>query len=423
MAYYHSKISERSSSSIFSVCKVVVVLTIVFLNCILTSLQAQVLIAVKNQDKTIKSLRPGDMQLEKYLPLLKGKKIALVANQTSVIGNTHLVDTLRGLQMDIKVIFAPEHGFRGNADAGEHVENMMDAKTGIPVVSLYGSHYMPTSDELKGIDVVVFDIQDVGVRFYTYISTLHYLMEACAANKVKLLILDRPNPNGFYVDGPMLDPQFKSFVGLDLVPLVYGMTMAEYALMLNGEHYLRDSLFCQLEFVKVENYVHSDFFELPVKPSPNLPNMASINLYPSLGLFEGTVVSVGRGTDKPFQVIGNPKYTKGSYSFTPRSIPGASKNPPFKGVECKGYDLSLFGDVYIRNSKKLYLFWLKDFYDQYPVKKKFFNDFFDKLAGTDLLRKQIINGDSEEKIRASWQADIKKFKAIRKKYLLYDDFE
>lgn len=384
---------------------------------------AQVLVAVKNQEKDMRTLHPGDMQIDKYLPLLKGKNIAIVANQTAMLGNTHLVDTLISYHLRIKAIFAPEHGFRGTADAGEHLDNYVDKKSGIPVISLYGSHYKPSKEELQGVDIVVFDIQDVGVRFYTYISSLHYLMEACAENHVKLLILDRPNPNGFYIDGPILDKSFKSFVGMDPIPLVHGMTVAEYALMLNGENWLKDSLKCKLEFVKVENYSHSDFFDLPVKPSPNLPNMASVNLYPSLGLFEGTVVSVGRGTDKPFQVIGNPKYKGGSFSFTPRSIPGASKTPPFKGVICQGYDLSQFGDVYIRNSKKIYLFWLKDFYDKYPSKKKFFNDFFDKLAGTDVLRKQIIAGESEEKIRAGWQQGIKKFKVIRKKYLLYEDFE
>lgn len=365
----------------------------------------------------------GAMQMGEYLPLLNNQRIAVVANPTSVIGKTHLVDSLVALKVNIKKIFAPEHGFRGQEEAGATVSNTKDAKTGVEVISLYGQHNKPTAEDLSGVDLVIFDIQDVGARFYTYISTLQLVMEACAENKKTLLILDRPNPNGFYVDGPVLDKKFSSFVGMNTIPVVYGLTIAEYALMLNGEHWLKDSLQCHLKYVALKNYDHKTYYELPVKPSPNLPNMTAVYLYPSLCMFEGTAVSVGRGTDKPFQVIGCPDFKEGAYTFIPKSIPGVANNPPFLGMVCKGFDLREFGDIYIKNLKQLYLFWLQSMYESSPNKEHFFNDFFDKLAGTDELRKQIIAGKTEPEIRKSWEKDLNHFKEIRKKYLLYKDFE
>lgn len=373
--------------------------------------------------KTDKEIKVGAEQLEKYLPLIQDKTVAVVANQTSRIKNTHLVDSLLALGIKIKVVFTPEHGFRGTSSAGEPVPNAVDEKTSLPIISLYGNNYKPSAKDLTGVDIVIFDIQDVGARFYTYISTMHYMMEACAESNISFLVLDRPNPNGFYVDGPILEEKYKSFVGLHPVPIVHGMTVAEYAKMINGESWLRDSLNCKLVYIPVEGYTHADYYQLPVKPSPNLPNMSAVYLYPSLALFEGTIVSVGRGTNTPFQVIGYPGFKDGTYSFTPRSIPDAAKNPPYLGQTCKGFNLSQFGEAYIRNLKGLYLYWLKAFYDSAPNKKKIFNPYFNSLAGTAKLKNQIIQGISEENIKKSWEEDLKKFKSIRKKYLLYPDFE
>ena len=357
-----------------------------------------------------------------YLSILKGKSVAIVANQTSMIKQTHLVDSLLSLGVKVKKVFSPEHGFRGGYDAGAHVSNFKDKKTGLPIISLYGDHYKPTKADLAGVDVVVFDIQDVGVRFYTYISTMHYVMEACAENGITFLLLDRPNPNGFYVDGPVMEKQFMSFVGLHLVPLVHGMTMAEYAKMINGQGWLKGRVKCELIHILCEGYSHRDFYKLPVKPSPNLPNMTSVYLYPSLGLFEGTFISVGRGTDKPFQVIGHPKMENGNYTFKPKSVPGA-KNPPYKGKVCKGHDLSKFGDLILKGYGKIYLYWLTGAYKDSPDKGKFFNSYFNSLAGNSELKQQIIDQLNEDKIAESWKADIDKFKKIRKGYLLYPDFE
>jgi uncharacterized protein YbbC (DUF1343 family) len=367
-------------------------------------------------------IKTGAEQTEKYFPLLKGKTIIVVANQTSTIGQSHLVDSLLKAGMKIKAVFAPEHGFRGNADAGEHVNNSTDKKTGIPIISLYGDHKKPTKEDLKGCDIVVFDIQDVGARFYTYISTMHYVMEACAENNITFLILDRPNPNGFYVDGPVLEKQYTSFVGMHPVPIVHGMTIAEYAQMINGEHWLKNGIQCNLVCIELKNYTHSDFYNLPIPPSPNLPNNTAIYLYPSLCLFEGTTVSMGRGTDKPFQIIGHPQFTKGNYKFTPRSIKGASKNPPYEGIECSGYDLSSKAEQVIK-SKQINIDWLKDFYKHTPDSAKFFNPFFFKLSADSLLKKQIVQNVSTDSIRKTWANGIKKFKVVRKKYLLYTDFE
>lgn len=372
---------------------------------------------------TTKDIKTGADQLEVYLPLLKNKNVGIVSNQTSLIGKTHLIDSLLSLGINIKKVFCPEHGFRGDSEAGTKVENNIDIKTNLPIISLYGKNKKPSKADLNGLDIVVFDIQDVGVRFYTYISTLHYVMEACAENNMQLIVFDRPNPNGYYVDGPVLNPKFSSFVGMHKVPIVHGMTIGEYAEMINGEKYLSNQLKCNLMVIKVINYRHSDYYILNVKPSPNLTNMNAVYLYPSLCLFEGTVMSIGRGTSKPFQIIGHPLLENTDYSFTPVSMKGISENPPYKGEICYGYDLSEFSTAIIRSESKLNLFWLIDTYKRLFNKTKFFNDFFDKLAGNDLLRKQIIESKSEEEIRSSWETDLKIFKSIRKKYLLYPDFE
>ncbi len=372
-----------------------------------------------NKIITSKNVKVGAERTQIYLPWIKGKNVAVVANRTSMIKNTHLVDSLLNSGIKVKKIFSPEHGFRGNVDAGTSVKNYIDKKTGIPVISLYGNNKKPKECDLQGIDVIVFDIQDVGVRFYTYISTLCYVMEACAENNIPLILLDRPNPNGFYIDGPVLKKKFTSFVGLEPVPIVYGMTIAEYALMVNGEGWLKAQVKCNLKYVKIKNYKHSQLYQLPIKPSPNLPNMKAIYLYPSLALFEGTIVSVGRGTDKPFQIFGNPEIKNTKFSFIPESISGACINPPYKGIRCYGYKLTNFPDSVIINSKKIYLKWLIEMYKRLHNKSDFFNAYFDKLAGDSRLRTQIISGIKEEQIRESWQKDIKKFKKIRKKYLLY----
>jgi uncharacterized protein YbbC (DUF1343 family) len=374
-------------------------------------------------DTPNKSIKVGAERTNQYIPLLKNKNVAIVANHTSLVGKTHLVDTLISLGIKVNVIFAPEHGFRGMNGTGEESENSLDSKTGIPIISLYGKHNTPTAKDLQGVDIVIFDIQDVGVRFYTYLSTLHLVMQACADNKKPLLILDRPNPNGFYADGPVLEKKYSSFVGMDPVPIVHGCTLVEFARMINGEHWLNNNLECDIHYVLCDGYKHTDFYELPVKPSPNLTTMSSVYLYPSLGLFEGTEVSVGRGTDKPFEIIGYPGFKNGSMKFIPKTIPNMAKNPPYENKECNGVNLKRFGDVYIKNTKQIYIFWLKGLYDDYPNKEKFFNSYFDQLAGTSALRTQIKSGVGEDAIRASWATDLMKYKTIRKKYLLYEDFE
>jgi uncharacterized protein YbbC (DUF1343 family) len=320
----------------------------------------------------------------------------------------------------VKKIFAPEHGFRGKADAGAHVKNSRDTKTGLPIISLYGAHKKPTRSDLAGIDLILFDIQDVGVRFYTYLSTLHYIMEAGMQQKIPVIVLDRPNPNAYYIDGPVLQKKYRSFVGLDPVPVVYGMTIGEYAKMINGEKWLKGGGKVKLKVIPLANYTHKSVYSLPVKPSPNLPNDKAIALYPSLAFFEGTVISAGRGTKKPFQLYGAPKYKVKKFSFVPRSRPGA-KYPKFKGKRCYGVNLSKVNIQKIRAKGKLNLDYLQDAYVNTPNKKTFFlkNRFIDKLAGTDQLRKQILSGASEQSIRKSWEKDLKKFKQIRKKYLLY----
>lgn len=376
----------------------------------------------KNEKIYPKDIKTGAERTDLYLHMIKGKTVAVVTNQTGTIGKRHLVDSLLSLGIEIKKVMSPEHGFRGDAAAGEHVKSGIDVKTGIPIVSLYGSHRKPTKEDLAEIDIVIFDIQDVGVRFYTYISTLHYLMEACAENNKPLIILDRPNPNGHYVDGPVLKKEFKSFVGMDPIPVVHGMTIGEYALMLNGEKWLENGIQCNLTVISVLKYDHTKLYQLPIPPSPNLPNMASIYLYPSLCFFEGTPISVGRGTEKPFQIYGHPKLKKYEIVFIPKSIEGKAPNPKLEGDSCKGYDLSDFGKAILPNLNIIYLFWLQDTYNELDNKANFFTPFFDKLAGTDELKKQIIKGVPMEEIKASWQKDLDNFLLIRKKYLLYTDF-
>jgi uncharacterized protein YbbC (DUF1343 family) len=362
---------------------------------------------------------PGACQTELYRDMIKGKSIAVVANQTSVVGQTHLVDTLLGMKINVKVIFAPEHGFRDLADAGESIADGKDSKTQIGIISLYGKHLKPTPEDLKGIDVVLFDIQDVGTRFYTYISTLHYIVEACAENNIKCIILDRPNPNGFYYDGNILDTAYRSFVGMDPVPVVHGLTTGEYAQMVNGEGWLKGGIKCDLTVIKCQNYTHDTLYELPVKPSPNLPNQNSVYLYPSICFFEGTTLSLGRGTAFPFQVFGSPYLPDRGFSFTPESVPGA-KNPPLLGVKCFGTDLRDAIKNKIVPKPMINLDWLISAYNDFPQKEKFFTKYFDTLAGGPGLREQIQKGMTSTEIRASWKAGLEKFGKIRGKYLLYN---
>lgn len=358
----------------------------------------------------------GAEQTMDYLPLLKDKKVGIVGNQSSIIGQTHLVDSLLSLKVEVKKVFSPEHGFRGDADAGEHVSSEKDKKTGLPIVSLYGKNKKPTQDQLKGLDIIVFDIQDVGVRFYTYISTLHYVMEACAEANIPLIVLDRPNPNGHYVDGPVLDPKFTSFVGMHQVPIVYGMTIGEYGKMINGEGWLEKNYTCDLTVIPCKNYNHNTPYSLPVPPSPNLRSDISIQLYPSLCILEATTVSVGRGTDGPFELYGHPDFPKMDFSFTPEPGPG-SKDPKYKNVICYGYNM---GESERRETKFDLNFLLNS---NLLLKGKTFVDrpeMFKLLSGNDVLIEQLKNGISEEEIRASWQEKLDAFKLIRAKYLMYE---
>lgn len=360
----------------------------------------------------------GAERFEVYSKLLKGKNVGVVANQTSFLENEnqHLVDFLISKKISVKKVFAPEHGFRGTADAGEHVKDGIDSKTGVPLISLYGSNKKPSPEQLKGIDVVIFDIQDVGARFYTYISTLHYVMEACAELGIPVIVLDRPNPNGHYIDGPILEKEHQSFVGMHPIPIVHGMTIGEYAKMINGEGWLNNKLKCDLSVIEMENYTHKTPYSLPIKPSPNLPNDQSINLYPSLCFFEGTFINAGRGTEMQFQVFGAPSLPASKYSFeyTPQPNEG-SKEPKFKGQLCYGKDLRKEPRL-----NKINLEWLIDAYNANGKKKDFFNSFFVKLAGTKQLQQQIEQGLSAEEIRDSWKDGLVKFEKVRGKYLLYN---
>ncbi|MGY5353903.1 exo-beta-N-acetylmuramidase NamZ family protein [Wenyingzhuangia sp. IMCC45467] len=376
------------------------------------------LTSCKAQNKsTNKEIIVAANQTESYFPLLKNYKIGVVANQTSVIfkkgGHTHLIDSLLKLKIHISKVFSPEHGFRGKADAAELVANGTDAKTGLPIISLYGKHKKPSSENLKNLDLVVFDIQDVGVRFYTYISTLHYVMEACAENNIPLIVLDRPNPNAHYIDGPTLNPKYSSFVGKHPVPLVYGMTIGEYANMINGQNWLKNSIQCDLKVIALKNYTHKSSYHLPIKPSPNLPNDKAINLYPSLGFFEGTPINAGRGTSFQFQQYGSALFAKTNYSYTPKTNNG-SKHPKDELKLCFGVDL--------KNTPKLNkvsMDFLVDAYQKYPNKEKFFGATFTIHAGDTILEHQLKHGATAKEIETSWQTDIEKFKKIRKQYLLY----
>jgi uncharacterized protein YbbC (DUF1343 family) len=373
--------------------------------------------------KTADEVLVGAERASLYLPELEDKNVALVVNPTSEVFGTHLVDFLLAKNISISKVFAPEHGFRGTADAGERVKDGVDPKTKIPIKSLYGSNKKPTKADLKGIDVVIFDIQDVGVRFYTYISTMHYVMQACAENNVQFLVLDRPNPNGFYVAGPVLELKQQSFVGMHQVPIVHGMTVGEFARMVNEEGWLGNGLKCDVRVVLLTGWTHKDLYQLPVKPSPNLPIMTSVYLYPTLGLFEGTHVSAGRGTDYPFQTFGSPFIEKTDYSFMPVPKPGA-KYPKHKGKKCYGKDLREF-DIWTHYSEPHIqlekLIWA---YQKTSLKSEFFlkNHFYGRLAGTDKLQKQIQEGVSPMAIKQSWSSNLEQFKTLRKKYLLYKDF-
>ncbi len=383
---------------------------------------AQVLSYTEFSGTLKESIQTGADQTELYLPLLQGKKVGLVVNPTSVIGINHLVDTLLKREINIVKVFGPEHGFRGEADAGEKVKSDFDSKSKLPTISLYGKNKKPSQEQLADLDVVVFDIQDVGCRFYTYISTLTYVMEACAEYNKELIVLDRPNPNGNFVDGPILEEKYKSFVGLHPVPIVHGCTVGEYAQMVKGERWITKAEQLRMKIIKVKGWNHTIPYTLPVKPSPNLPNMQSIWLYPSLCLFEGTLVSVGRGTDKPFQLIGYPKMPEGNFSFKPQSLPGA-KSPPYKDTLCTGFLLAEFSENYIRDLRQLYLYWIVESYKLCSQKEKFFNSYFETLAGTAQLRKQIMEGKTDQEIHQSWQEGLASYKTKRKKYLLYTDFE
>lgn len=367
-------------------------------------------------------LKCGAEQMDMYLPMIKGKTVALVVNQTSLVGSKHLADTLVALGINVKVMFAPEHGIREMADAGDKIADGSDPVTGVPMVSLYGAKRKPSPEDLAGLDWVIFDIQDVGLRYYTYISTMHYVMEACAEEKVRFMVLDRPNPNGHYVDGPVLKEGFESFVGMHKVPVVHGMTIGEYANMVNGEGWLAGGKKCGLTVIPLSNYTHRTAYELPVKPSPNLPDMRSIYLYASTCFFEGTVASEGRGTPTPFQVFGHPKSGMGDYYFTPKAMAGAQK-PKLMGERCRGMNLSTMTLEELRAMKKVNLSYLIDFYKAFPDKENFFlkTNFFDKLAGSATLREQIIAGKTEAEIRAGWQEDLEAYKLTRKKYMLYAD--
>ncbi len=409
-----------------------------------------------SQSTAVPRILTGADQLDQYLPLLQGQSVAVFANATSVIGNTHLVDTLVKLGIHIRKIFSPEHGFRGEADAGAKVGNQTDPGTGIPVISLYGAKTKPTADDLADVDVLLYDLQDVGVRFYTYIASMQRFLEAAIENNRPLIILDRPDPNGFYVDGPVLDPKFRSFVGMQPIPVVYGMTIGEYARMLVGEQWLDPAVTSQLNTIHAINqsadridslmralrkkpvnirlndfrlivipclnYTHKSRYILPVKPSPNLPNMQSVYLYPSLCLFEGTPVSLGRGTSKPFQQFGSPSFRREAYTFTPLSTPGA-RNPPLLGQLCNGFDLSQI-NVARETGNRWSLRWILKAWSLYPDKEHFFNgngSGFDRLAGNAILEELIRQGLTEEEIRKSWEPALGNFKRIRKKYLIYAD--
>ncbi len=369
----------------------------------------QIAISTYSQTKII----TGAEQIDLLLPMIQNKSVALMVNNTAVIGQTHLVDSLLRLKINIKKILAVEHGFRGKADAGETVSDAVDAATGLSVVSIYGNNKKPTPEQLADVDVVIFDIQDIGVRFFTYISSLHYLMEACAENGKKVIVLDRPNPNASYIDGPVLDLALKSFIGMHPIPIMHGLTVGELAQMINGEGWLEGGRKCDLQVLALKNYDHKKKYSLLIKPSPNLPNDHAIALYPSTCLLEGTVISVGRGTKTPFEILGNPSLKNLPFQFKPESIDGMAKNPPYENKICYGLDLRK------EKANGLSLTYLIKLYKAYPDKEKFFTSYFDKLAGNKILKEQIKKGMSEEDIKDTWRKELNQYKAMRKKYLLY----
>ncbi len=365
-------------------------------------------------------IRCGAERSDLYYSHLTHKNIAVVANAASVVGKVNVVDTLLHSGLNVEKIFCPEHGFRVFSDAGQIIKNAMDSATKLPVISLYGKKKKPDPADLKDIDIVVFDLQDVGVRFYTYLSTLSYMMEACSQANIPLMVFDRPNPNGFYIDGPVMDSSLFSFVGLHPVPVVYGMTIGEYAKMINEEGWLKDRMICDLQVIPLENYTHQSLYQLPVPPSPGLTDMNAVYLYPSLCFFEGTIVSVGRGTPYPFEVYGHPAFRGFSFEFIPQSVRGLS-NPLYNGQLCRGLDLRDFYKTHPRLFGRLNLTWLIMAYKTLGSDPHFFNDSFDRLAGTISLRKQITEGKSEQDIRQGWQEELEKFREIRKKYLIYPE--
>ncbi len=382
-----------------------------------------------SQNEDPNKIKTGAERIEEYLYCFEGKKVGIVANQTSVIGNTHLVDSLISLGVNLRAIYCPEHGFRGEAEAGAKINSSIDERTNLPIISLYGNNKKPKKEEFQQNDIIVFDLQDVGTRFYTYISTLHYVMEACAESNIPLIVLDRPNPNSYYIDGPVLkDTSLVSFVGMHPVPIVYGMTIGEYASMINGEGWLgtsskrvigeKGNLLCNLIVIPLENYNHKTHYSLPVAPSPNLKTYNAIALYPSICWFEGTPISVGRGTETPFEIIGFPNYVSLNKKlkitiFTPVAIKGVSDNPPYKNEQCRGLEL--------QSNRKggINLSYLKEMYDRYPNKDNFFQPFFDKLAGTKELKNQIKLNLHSKDIKKTWKKDLEEFKEIREKYLIY----
>ena len=374
------------------------------------------LLSCQSQEQ-VSTLKLGAERTESYLQILEGKRVALVVNQTSTIGNTHLVDSLYNLGVNITKVMAPEHGFRGEAPDGEKIDDSKDSRTGIPIVSIYGKTKKPSSEMLKDVDILIFDIQDVGVRFYTFISTMHYVMEAAAENNKQVIILDRPNPNGMYVDGPVKEDDINSFVAMHPIPIVHGLTVGELAGMINGEGWLKDGIRCKVTVIPMLGWNHNSRYSLPIKPSPNLPTDNAITLYPTLGLFEGTVVSVGRGTDFPFEAIGHPDFSKGDFSFTPTPNQG-SKYPPMEGKLCKG---KYFGNETAKPG--LSLKYLLEYHEDLKDDTTFFRPYIDLLSGTKDFRKQVEAGQTEAEIKASWQPRLDQYKAMRKRYLLYKDFE
>jgi uncharacterized protein YbbC (DUF1343 family) len=380
------------------------------------------LIFEANANDTL-TIEPGAWQLQDYIKMLQGKKVGVVMNQASVVDKVLLPDTLLARGIMISKIFSPEHGFKLATEAGVIIDDDIYGKDRIAIISLYGKNKKPSKEEMKGLDILVFDIQDVGVRFYTYLSTLHYTMQACAENNVPVIILDRPNPNGFYIDGPVLEKRFRSFIGMHPVPVVYGMTIGEYALMIKGEKWISNDGNCMLTVIPCKNYTHKSFYNLPVNPSPNLREMRAVYLYPSLAFFEGTVVSEGRGTNSPFLVVGHPGYPVHDFSFKPEIMPGAVISPKFRGEVCYGFDLRNCSVDSIKDKRQIDLHFLIDMYSKLDLREKFFTDYFNLLGGTLKLKNDIMAGKSEDEIRLTWQTGLKEFKKIRVKYLLYPDFE